>query len=175
MGNELRESIIIVMELLVFAVLVSIIVVLSSQGRGMLVTHENNKAISQEMRAYKEFSSYDNRGITGDDMILAVKKYARAYNVCIVHDNDANGVFETISYSSKNAPDHSVRWEEEKIRAILGDLIYSNYMAKFLTADELVQANYTDIYPDCVDSTDPTITNPSSKIIDEVLIFELKR
>lgn len=175
MSNELRESIIIVAELLAFAALLSIIIIFSGQGREMLITHENNKAIAQEMRAYKDFSSYDNREITGDDMVLAIKKYARAYNVCIVHDNNLDGVFDTISYSSKNAPDHSIRWEEEKIRAILGDLIYSTYTAKFLTMDDLVKVDYDAIYPDCVDASDPTIDNASSKIVDEALIFELRK
>lgn len=174
MGGEIREAIYMAVELMVFSALLMIIVVLSGQGREMLTTHEANKAITQEMRAYKDFSSYDNRELTGDDMLLAIKKYARAYNVCIVHDDDDNGTFDTISYHSKNAPDHSIQWEDEKIRAILGDLIYSNYIAKFLTMDEVVNTDYDSVYPSCVDATDASIPNPSTKIIDEVLIFELQ-
>lgn len=174
MGSETRESIYLTIELIVFSALLTIVVILSGQGRTMLATHENNKAIAQEMRAYRDFASYDNKELTGDDMLLAINKYARAYNVCIVHDDDDNGIFDTISYHSKNAPDHSILWEDEKIRAILGDLIYSKYIARFLTMDEVVNTDYDAVYPACVDATDPSIPNASTKIIDEVLIFELQ-
>lgn len=174
MGGEIREAVYMAVELIVFSALLVIVVVLSGQSRALLATHEDNKAITQEMRAYRDFASYDDRELTGDDMLLAINKYARAYNVCIVHDADKNGVFDTVSYHSRNAPDHSTLWKDEKIRAILGDLVYSNYIAKFLTMDEVVNTDYDSVYPSCVDATDPSIPNPSTKIIDEVLIFELQ-
>lgn len=186
MGNEIRESIAIIIELIVFSALLSIVIVLGQQGRSLLATHEDNKAIAQEMRAYQEFSNYDNRELTGDDMVLAIKKYSKAYNVCIVQDPNNDGVFDELKrdvdnngsidlkgYYSKNTGNTTTHWKEENIRLLLGDLIYSTYTARFLTIDEINRTDYTSVYPTCVDSTDPTIPTPSSTINDEILIFEL--
>lgn len=175
MGNELRESIYIVMELLVFSALLAVIVYFSLYTKDLLNIHNNDRVFAQEMNAYRDFTSYyDNREVTGDDVLLAMKKYARVYNMCIVHDHNNDGVFNTISYHSKNSDDKSQFWNEDVIRNKLGDLVFSDYKAKFLTMDEIVKIDYTTIYPGCVDTTDPTIVNPSDKINDEILIFELK-
>lgn len=174
MSNEIRESIYMAIELIVFAALLSIIVVLGAQGRSMLVAQQKTENFASEMTVYRELATINNKEVTGDDMLLTIKKYSRLHNVCIVNDGNSDGVFDNILYLSKNIPDNDIRWKEKQIRTILGDLIYSTYNAKFLTMEDITSVNYDTFYPSCVDATDRTIVNGSTHINDEMLIFEYK-
>ena len=107
------------MEILIFAALITVVALFGGLSRDAIIIHDNQKAIQREIKDYREFSTYINKGkvvdgnvvdnlITGDDVIRFVGLYRHELAI----DIDTGGEIIQLEQYQEEA-DGSSNWDIE--------------------------------------------------------------
>lgn len=89
MRGVLEEYFDVVMEILSFALVLGLIIIFVSMGKSAVAAKEYQDAAKTELTGYREFFIYDNRYVTGNDILAFVNKYPRIYDVYIGRTGEA--------------------------------------------------------------------------------------
>ena len=116
-----------IISLILFSLLLSFIVYLAVSTNDLRNIKDAKVQLSQEMQDYRQLYFYNNRTLTGDDVLLAVKKYTGVYNMSI---QTMNGGRITLLTS-----DPESWWSLDNVRRLMGDSVYRHYVSN-LVIDE---------------------------------------
>lgn len=83
MDNFLSEHVAIATELIIAAVLLGVIASFGIIGNDLMTTKDVRLGIRDEMVEYRDFYIYDNKVVTGNDVIVATQKLKLRYEVRI--------------------------------------------------------------------------------------------
>lgn len=91
MEGEISTSVRLSLELLICAVLVSIVSLCFALGYGLYEGREEDKEAQQLLQDKSKFYYYDDRSVTGDDAIELIMKYTRDYDYYFaIYDSNGN-------------------------------------------------------------------------------------
>lgn len=131
MGNEIRDSALMGLTLIMYTTLLVLIFFFSIQGKSLQMVGEDKKKVQQELLEYRELARYDNALLTGDEVIITVRKYYKLYDMHI------EVLYNSGTFESLLTTDSDYVWSESRLR----NLFYSD-LDKYFKA-ELIRDNYT--------------------------------
>lgn len=155
MGDPVKAHVYIAVEIAVFAILISMVVYFSIVSRNMLSVNQYRENTAIEMRAYQEIASYNNKEVTGDELIVTTKKFTQTYNICVVQDliPEMGGVPIYENILTLRTSDPLEKWSEKEVRKALSkptNLVHERFKVFFFngTEDQLTKMKY--MYPSCM-------------------------
>lgn len=131
MGNEIRDSALMGLTLIMYTALLVLIFFFSIQGKSLQMVGEDKKKVQQELLEYRELARYDNALLTGDEVIITVRKYYKLYDMYI------EVLYNSGTFESLLTTDSDYVWSESRLR----NLFYSDLDKYFKS--ELIRDNYT--------------------------------
>lgn len=136
MDSLIKDYVRIAIELIVFVVLLGFIVYVAGVSQNLLSIGQDRKAFNTELGIQRELSQFNNRPMTGDDVIVAVKKYTKLYDMRIEQGSEGSNTFFILSKTSSE-----ITWGEDNIRLQMGSDIQKAYTSKIIrTPDGEVSA-----------------------------------
>lgn len=119
MERPIRDYITISISLVLFATLLSLVVFLAEQSRALLAIGVEREALNKELISYREISQYDNRELTGDDVLIAVKEYTKVYDIII--ELDGTNIIDL------RVDDVDEKWNSDYVRKQMGKKVFDKY------------------------------------------------
>lgn len=115
MESEIKESVRIAISLIAFGVFLSFVVVITGLASDVRVEEQNRVGLKTELQAKRELYHLTNTVVTGEDMLLLLKKYNGTYNVRIISSD--RGLFPSKLLTATPSTD----WDTVGIRKHVGD------------------------------------------------------
>lgn len=90
MTSTFKEAVYLAVTLVIFALLLWVIVFVSSMGYSLLSIGTEKENLKTELAVQRELSSYDNKLLTRDDVQISILKFARQYDMIIQREMSSN-------------------------------------------------------------------------------------
>lgn len=135
MENELGQAVEIIMDLIITALLIGVIATfafVSYRGYNIKLQHE---AIGEMIRVKTDLYEFDNKIVSGYDVLDAICTYVRLYKFEVVMYNDVYTISaENESDTDRYGDRYGLRlWSDSHIRSeVLRDNIFSNFKSELL-------------------------------------------
>lgn len=113
-----------------FGVFLSIVMFASQSTMQLFRIEQERRDIRNEIAALRELYEYKDRTVTGDDVLLAVKKYTRLYQIEIELGEVGSGNWLVLTDRSTDE-----EWNVENIRKRMGDNVYNTYKSELVISD----------------------------------------
>lgn len=161
MNNLIKENTMIVVSLFLFSISIGVVIYLSQIGYSLLSIGDDNRAFKQELALQRELSHYEDKLMTRDDVLIAVKKYTKEYNILIQPDLSTNDKNATKGMTCDpndlclNVTDLDSKWNLEGIsktlektiegnKSVSGkDVIYHSKIERSKTTGEVIFLTFT--------------------------------
>lgn len=119
----------IVVDILVLALLLTIVMGFSSMSRGVVGEKKQRDAVSRELKQYREIHNYINaETVKGDDIVRFVGMYRQEYDLEVVQDS--------MVYRLNTKESNPTRWDIESLVGFVGDKRESNYRVEVQAMSE---------------------------------------
>lgn len=135
----MKFALYVMLELIVFTALISTIAFLSGQAREMQSSEIQKQDLRTELSNKRELYFYDNKVLTGNDVLVAVRKYTKVYNMRIQLGATGGTNWYNAPEGLSVDSDDSV-WEIDRIRDQLS--IYGNLNHKYRSTLEREDSGY---------------------------------
>lgn len=159
MDKSIKELVFLCVEMILIGVLVMFISTLTIPANELNSINEDNKVISRSLSEYRELYLYDDRYVSGDDVLLLLQKYKNSYTYYVDIDPSVdvkymcvNGAFVSRYARLKNANgDDMSCWDTDALTGFLDINVYKSgytqrettiYKSKLIrmTEDELLDS-----------------------------------
>jgi hypothetical protein len=127
MDKPIRDYIAITTELIVFAIVLSLIVYVANIGQNLLSIGQDRKAFNQELGVQRSLYQFNGRPMTGDDVVVSVKRYTKLYDMRIEKGIVGSGNYYVLDDKASEA-----LWSEDTIRTNLGSDIQKLYKSSII-------------------------------------------
>lgn len=123
----MSSSLYITLSIVLFSALLTVIVYFGNVGREFLYIVNEQRELQKNMALEKDFYKYDNKILTGDDVLLTVQKYTKVINMDIELGGAGSGVFISLKEDGSDAD-----WSIDRIRSALGHNIFAYYRSELV-------------------------------------------
>lgn len=127
MGDLIKEYYAIAITLVVFSVVVGVIVYVGNIGNDLMDVYEKKNDVKETLKLSREIYGYMDKVITGNDVLIAVKKFTRLYDMKIEVGFKGSGVW--ILLDSEGDPEE---WKLDIVSERMGRSINENYLSKLI-------------------------------------------
>lgn len=83
MEEIISEYVHVAIEIIIFSMVLVLLIFFSGKSYEALNQEHNKKAIAKQIAEYRQIYPYDNKTINANDVLVAVQKYTRAYQMDI--------------------------------------------------------------------------------------------
>lgn len=114
----------VVISLILFSLVLTFTAYLGISAKQITGIKADRDHLNAELKEYRQLYSYNGMTLTGDDVLIAVKRYTRVYNMYI--ETNHRGVIEI------KASDPESFWSLDNIRRLMGDNVYQQYVSSLI-------------------------------------------
>lgn len=120
----------IAIQLILFSLILSFIIFMSGVSRDLLSITNDKTAIKEQLTVYRDVSFYDNNEVTADDVLIAVQKYTKVYDITILIND--------FPFELKVEDPHS-EWSLDNVRFHMQGGMSRKYIANIVWESDIVK------------------------------------